>query len=152
MIVEKEARAWHAGQMARTVRHAHAEIMRSMQANIHRELREVFDASSLKRAFYLDGRLVGLAGVRGSMGESGGEIWFVTTDEMSAKHPMMIARAALKFMDRVFLTRHGVSTFIFADDKPGLHLAYFLGFSVDKRVKISGREMIYMSCAKRKAA
>ncbi len=138
--------------MARTVRHAHAMIMASMQTNIHRELRQTFDQSSLKRAFFLDGKLVGLAGVRGTMGESTGEVWFVTTDEMSKNHPLMIARAAHKFMERVMLTRQGVATGVFADDKPGVRLAYFLGFSVDRREKISGREIIHMSCVKRKAA
>lgn len=152
MIEERQAQVWHAGQMSRTVRHAHAEIMRAMQIDIHRQVKEALDTSALKRAFYLDGKLVGLAGVRGTMGESGGEIWFATTDEMSTKHPLMIARAAIKFMDRVMLTRQGVSTFIFADDKPGINLAYFLGFSVDKREHREGRELIYMSFAKRKAA
>jgi hypothetical protein len=152
MIVEKEAKPWHCGRMSRTVRHEHAKIMQAMQANIHRELRQTFDASALKRAFYLDGDLVALAGVRGTMGESTGEVWFVTTDEMSVKHPLVIARAALKFMDRVMLTRQGVATGVFADDKPGVRLAYFLGFSVDRRQKIGGREIIHMSCVKRKAA
>lgn len=152
MIEERQAQVWHCGRMARTVRHAHAEIMEAMQANVHRELRQTFDQSALKRAFYLDGKLVGLAGVRGTMGESTGEVWFVTTDEMSIKHPLIIARAAKKFMDRIMLTRQGVATGVFADDKPGINLAYFLGFSVDKREKVGGREVMHMSFAKRKAA
>lgn len=152
MIVEKQAQVWHCGRMARTMRHEHAQIMEAMKARAHRELRDTFDASSLRRAFFLNDQLVGLAGVRGTMGESSGEIWFVTTDEMSERHPLMLARTALRFMKRVMLTRYAVSTFIFADDKPGVRLAYFLGFSVDRREKRAGRELIYMSFAKREAA
>lgn len=150
-IEEIEAKPWHCGQLARTLRAEHREILDDMNIPTHRELRDVFEASSIKRAWLLDGKLVALAGVTGPASTSDGTLWLALTDEMT-KHPIAVGRHALRFMSRIMRTKRRLSTTVLSGDKSGVAFAYFLGFMVDGREPINGTPAMQMSYSERKAA
>lgn len=150
-ITEVEAKAYHCGQLARTLRAEHREILDHMQIPTHRELREAFEASSIRRAWLIDGRLAAMAGVTGPAATSDGVLWMAITDEMTT-HPMAVGRRALAFVKAVMRVKRRLSTSILDGDKAGIAFAYFLGFMVDGREPINGVPAMQMSYSERKAA
>lgn len=151
MIEEIEAKPWHCGQLARTLRAEHRIILEHMQVPTHRELREAFEASSMRSSWTLDGRLVAMAGICGPASTSDGVLWMAITDEMTA-HPIPLGRRALRFVKHAMRIKRRLTTIVFADDKAGMQFAYFLGFMVDGREPINGMPAMQMSYSERKAA
>lgn len=151
MIEEIEARPWHVGQLARTLRSQHREVLDHMQVPTHRELRDTFEVSCFRRSWLMDGRLVAMAGVTGPIASSDGGVWMVVTDEMTA-HPFAVGRRAIKYLAEVMRTKRHLSTGIFLDDGPSVQFAYFLGFMVDSREPVNGMPAMQMSYRTRKAA
>ena len=150
-IEEIEAKPWHCGQLCRSLRAEHRQILDHMQVPTHRELREAFEASSIVRSWTIDGRLAAMAGVTGPAATSNGVLWMAITDEM-VLHPVPVARHALRFVRRIMRTKRHLSTSVLAGDKAGIAFAYFLGFMVDGREPINGIPAMQMSYSDRKAA
>lgn len=146
-----EAKPWHCGALARRLRSEHRDLLDDMKVPTHRQLRETFDASMLRRGWTLDGEVHALAGVTGPSASSEGMLWLAMTDE-AARHPYGVARGALGFIETIMLTKRRLSIMILADDKAGKRLAYFLGFWADGRDMVNGRQVILMSLPNRKAA
>lgn len=146
-----EARAHHCGQISRQLRAEHRDILDQMHVPTHRELRDAFDASVIRRAWLLNGSLCALAGITGTSASSHGVIWLALTDE-ATKHPVQVARGAMRFIEEVMRVKRTLSTTLLADDRHGMLLLYFLGFHVEHKMMHNGAQVILMSYEKRKAA
>lgn len=150
-LVETKAAPYHTGQLARTLRAEHRDLLSVMGVPTHHELREAFDASILNKAWLLNGSLAALAGLRSSLGASDGIIWFAMTDEL-ARHPTAVARHALAYLREVMDTRRRVSTIVLENDSAGLRFALFLGFLTEGRQTLNGEPVRLMSYGMRKVA
>lgn len=153
MKVERiEAKRFHCGRLARTMRHEHAAIIEANpHIKAHRNIVQFFDQSSLVQAWAIDGEIAALAGVTGSMMDSGGIAWLILSQKAEG-HPVAVGREAIKFMKRVQITKRDISMVLLADDKRSIQFAYFLDFKSDGRKTIDGVETILMSARARKAA
>ena len=144
MIVEEiEAKPFHCGQMARLLRAEHKAILARVDLSIHRQLREYFDFSVLRQAWKIDGKLVAMAGVLGTLG-SRETIWLALTDE-ATKHPLVVARRADRYVDKIMRHSSRLSCEVLAADKKALDFARFLGFVTVHKHEIMGIATVHMS-------
>jgi hypothetical protein len=124
-----EAKAWHCGTIVRHLRHEHRVAIAVLGLDGHRPLRELFDQSSFRRSWTLNGRLAGVAGITGTLTCSTGFLWFAMTDE-ATRYPIAVIKEAKRFLDEAMLTKRELATTILGSDEAAKRLAVFLGFHV----------------------
>jgi hypothetical protein len=122
-----DPKPWHCGQILRHLRLEHRIAVSRMGLDGHREISDLFDQSMLKRAWTLDGRLAGIAGITGSAISPLGFVWFAMTDQ-ATKYPVAIIREARQFLDDAMITKRELATTILSGDEAAKRLAVFLGF------------------------
>lgn len=126
-----EARPFHCGQIARSVRPSQSLGARARGVDVHREIHARFSASAYRRACLLDGRLAALGGVMGTALESDGLIWLAIA-EWATKRPRALLEAARAALDDLDRTKHRLGTLILIEDAPSFRFALRLGFVVRK--------------------
>lgn len=122
-----EARAHHCGQMSRHLRHEHQVRLMSMGLDAHRAMRQVFDASSWRRAGIMDGKLIGIGGVIGSDIAATGYVWMALTERAKA-YPVLMTRTVRGLLDEIMLVKRELATCVLPEDDAALRMAVFLGF------------------------
>lgn len=122
-----KAQPWHCGTILRHLRAEHREAVARMSLHAHRELRDMFDQSPLKRAWAFEGRLVALAGVSGTLLSPAGFLWLAMTEE-ATKHPLSVVQEAKRFIADAMVTKTELATTILGGDEAAKRLAIFLGF------------------------
>lgn len=140
-----EAKPYHTGRIARTLRAAHRELLTGMGVNIHRELRAMFDASMWTRAWFLDGELMAIGGVTGTALSTEGVIWLALS-EAATHHPLRLAREVKRQFAVPFLSKHRLLALVMKDDAAALRFAYFLGFKLETAEIVNGAEALVMIC------
>ena len=130
IFVEREAKPYHCGQICRVLRYDHQIALARLGRNVHQELREVFDQSSERRSWFLNGRLAAVGGVTGSLAAATGYIWLAISEE-AAQHQISVAREIRRYVDRVMATKRELATTIIGGDEHATKLAIFLGFHVE---------------------
>jgi len=143
VIEEVEAKPFHCGILARTLRAEHRDILAKAGAPIHKQLREYFDFSILRRTWKMDGKVVAMAGVLGTL-SSRETAWLALSDEITA-HPVMIMRRAERYIEEVTKYADRISCDVLAGDKKAIDFARFLGFMTVQRREIMGVPIIHMS-------
>lgn len=128
------AQPWHCGQMCRLLRHGHVRAVMALGGgmDVHRELRGLFDQSSYRRAWLIDGELAALGGVAGSLISPYGFIWLTLT-ERATKYPKAIVREAWRQLDEIMRVKTELATTVLGEDEAAMRLAVFLGFHVAHR-------------------
>lgn len=126
-----EAKPYHCGQMSRLLRAEHREAIARVGADIHREMRARFDASSFRRAWMIDGRLAALGGVVGTSLSTYGFVWLALTNE-ARRYPLAVVREARRQLDEIMTVRRELATTIIGGDEAAKRLAVFLGFHVSE--------------------
>jgi len=144
-LEERPGKLWHVGQMARRLRHSHAVLLSGAGLSVHQSLRFAFNQSLLTSAFFVDEKLAALVGISGTLLDSEGTVWLALDQEISDAHPMIVARAALRFVDHALQLRRSLVTNMIEADRKSVAFAYFLGFSVAGRVEANGLSMVRMS-------
>ncbi len=144
-VVEIEAQPYHCGQIVRMLRHEHALLLDRMGVAVHAELRMMFDASAMRRAWLVDGRLAAIAGVFGTMLSDDGILWLALSEEVT-KRPILVARHALRFVEDALFTKGSINTFVLEGDRTALQFAYFLGFNAVREDKIGNQSIKILSC------
>lgn len=124
------AKLWHCGQMIRKLRAEQRDAVIGLGMNPHKELRRAYDASSEAYAWIANRELIGLGGVVGTMLSSGGKIWLALA-EAATRHPVAVAREAVRQIDRFMKTRDELVTTLLKDDGKSIKFAYLLGFEKD---------------------
>lgn len=122
-----EAKPHHCGQMMRIMRNEHQAALARIGTNGHKELRESFDGSCMRRAWLIDGQLAGLGGVMGPSMASSGHIWLAMSGA-SMKYPCEIVREARRQLDEIMMVKRTLVTTILEGDKTSMRFAVFMGF------------------------
>ena len=122
-----EARPYHCGALARSLRRDHAVGLRGLGIDPHRELRAALAASSFARALLLGGALAALGGVIGTLTASEGHVWLAL-----AEHATVCRRAvydqARRTIREIGAVKRSLVTTVFTDDAPAMTFARHLGF------------------------
>lgn len=147
MIQEVEAKTWHAGQICRALRADQKALLDNGEVTTHRDLRSWLDGSVFARSWLLDGRLIAMAGITGTMSSSEGVVWLALTDE-ATRHPVIVGRRARKFMADAMQVKRRLVAFVLLDDPRSVQFAYFLGFLTDSHAWAKGFEGKIMSYRK----
>jgi hypothetical protein len=122
-----EAQPWHCGQILRKLRLEHREAIERVGMRAHQELRILFDAAYLRRAWLIDGRLAAIGGVSGSILSPFGFAWVVLSEE-ATRHPVALLRETMRQLDNVMTTKTELVTTIIGGDAAAKRFAIFLGF------------------------
>jgi hypothetical protein len=124
----KEAKSWHVGQMARTLRSDLIGYIENYNMNVHREMSKVFNESYYRKIWVVDGKLCGIGGISGSAVSCAGFIW-VALNSNALKFPKEIVKEsqrqvalALEFHSKLLATT-------FYGDVRARRFIEFLGFS-----------------------
>ena len=126
-----EAHAYDCGQMARKLRSAHDAALYRMGIKAHRELRHCFDQSAFRKAWRIDGKLVGLGGITGSHVAATGVVWLAFTEEAKL-HKYALVRTARAELEAAMKLKHSLSTIILLRDEASFRFAHYLGFVLSK--------------------
>lgn len=122
-----EGREFHCGQILRRLRQEHLEAIERVGASGHRELRTLFDASYLRKAWMIDGRLAALGGVSGSVLSNYGFVW-VALSKDAMKYPVALVKETRRQLDIIMTTKTELVTTIVGGDDAAKRFAIFLGF------------------------
>jgi hypothetical protein len=122
-----EAKSWHCGAMSRRLRLEHQKAVAMIGLNSHRELRAMFDDSTFRKAWLIDGRLAAVGGVTGPALSSWGLVWLAFTNE-ATKYPKAMTKEARRQIDLIMQTKHHLISSIIEGDQASERFAIFLGF------------------------
>lgn len=124
-----EAKMHHCGKMVRRLRSEHARLIGELGVDPHRELTNIFYASSYRRAWLIDGELAALGGVAGAMASPNGYVWLAVS-ELALKYPVAMVKEARRQLEQILTTRSRLTTILIGDDAAARRFAIFLGFRV----------------------
>jgi hypothetical protein len=122
-----DAKTWHCGQVIRILRREQKEAMAVIGVDSHYELRAAFDDSAYRRAWLIDGRLVGIGGVAGPMLSPFGMVWLALSNK-ATKYPLALVRLLRRELDHVMETKRTLLTTILVGDEASERFAVFMGF------------------------
>lgn len=139
-----EAQPWHVGQIVRRLREEHRGLLFGMGVSAHRELRDAYEASMWRKAWLVDGRLMGIAGITGTVSSGDGNVWLAVSEE-ALKRPIALARLVLRGLEEIMLVKRHLTTLVLKDDRAAVRFAYFLGFHVDQQTTFNGAAAMIMA-------
>lgn len=125
-----DGKPWHVGQILHRIRHGHRGclgLIGMRPAEVHLELRRVFDDSAFRRAWLMDGKLAALGGVTGGLLSPHGFIWLALSQEV-LRYPVRIVAEARRQLGEIMQTKTELATTILAHDDVALRFSCFLGF------------------------
>ena len=126
----------HCGQIVRRLRHDYARAFLTLGINPHRELRTCFDASYLRNAWLINGKLEGLGGVFGGALSSAGYIWLALSQE-ATRYPVAMLKTARKQMEEIGATKHTLIASVFVHDHAAARFIARLGFLPSERFRVA---------------
>ncbi len=126
----------------------HRRAIIALGLDVHRELRDRFDASYMRRVWLIDGKIAAIGGVQGQLMSSIGFIWLVMSDGAS-RHPVAAAREARRQLQEVMIMKHTIMTTIVDGDEKARRFAEFLGFRPREAVEVGSSlaTMAYLEAA-----
>ena len=128
-----EGKAHHAGVVIRRLRAGDLAAMQAVgisRAMAHVELRRLFDASSFRKTWLIDGEVSAIGGVTGALLSGSGYIWLVLT-ENALRFPLEIIKEARRQIAQMMKTRTELTTTVLTGDETALRFSAFLGFRID---------------------
>lgn len=138
----REAQAYDCGPVSRRLRKGHLTLLAGR--NVHRDLREAFDGSSVRLAWEEDGKVLAIGGFMGTALEFEASAWLAVTEE-ATRFPVGLARRLIREVERAFVVRRRLNTFVLADDDKAKRLAYFLGFRGEEPATLGGLQAVKMT-------
>jgi hypothetical protein len=124
-----DAKLWHVGRIARMLRPEHAAALVRMGINSHRELRATFEASYVRKAMLIDGKLAGIGGIMGPLLSPIGFAWIAISDR-ATRYPVALVKEVRKHLAEEMKTKAELHTTIMVDDLAARRFAVFLGWHV----------------------
>ena len=125
----RPAKPWHCGQMSRLLRREHHEAALRVGLDSRRGLRDIYGQSYYRRAWFIDGDLAGLGGVKGSLLSPSGFVW-VALSQKATRYPKAIIQEARRQLDFLMQTHRELHTTIIGGDEAAKRLVIHLGFHV----------------------
>ena len=105
------------------------------------QLRGLWATSSVRRSCLIDGRLVAMWGMAGTLLSRCGQVWLVIADEAS-RHPYALLREVKRQLAEFSSSRKELKATIAAQDGTALRFATFIGFKEDGApVQIAGADI-----------
>jgi hypothetical protein len=95
--------------------------------NSHRELRAMFDDSTFRKAWLIDGHLAAVGGVTGPALSSYGIVWLAFTNA-ATKYPMAMIKEARRQIQLIMQIKRVLVSSILEGDDASERFAIFLGF------------------------
>lgn len=127
-----DAKAHHCGQIVRVLRREHRDALIMLGVDAHRELRACFDASYLRRAWFADGRLIGLGGIMGAAMSSSGFIWLALS-EQATRYPVAAVKEARRQIAEALATKATLIAGTVTGDFTSARFIHALGFTLHAR-------------------
>lgn len=127
MIDVIEAKAWHVGAVIHRLRPAHQAALTARGIDPHRALRAIYEQSTLRRTGLIDGRVVAIGGITGSLVSSMGFVWLALTADAS-RHTVALIRECRRQLDAAMATRIEIATTVLPEDDAARRFAAYLGF------------------------
>jgi hypothetical protein len=122
-----DAKLWHCGQIIRILRREQTEAMAIIGVDSHHELRSAFEDSAYRKAWFADGKLIGIGGVSGPMLSPIGLVWLVLSSK-ATKYPLALIKLLRQQIEGVMQTKRTLLTTILAGDEASERFAVFMGF------------------------
>ena len=122
-----EAQPYHCGQIVRRLRHDYHAAFRLLGIDPHRELRTCFDASYMRRAWLIDGKLEAVGGAFGGALSSESYIWLAISQD-ATRYPKAMLTEARKQLAQVTAIKHVVIASTLATDDAAGRFIMRLGF------------------------
>lgn len=126
-----DAKPFHCGQMIRHLRRAHKNAMLALGGDMHAQLRTCFDASSYRKAWFVDGKLAGLGGVMGTQMSSAGYLWLAFTNG-ATRYPVALVKMVKAELAEIMETKRMLITGVLQDDPAAARFAERMGFCRDR--------------------
>lgn len=126
----RDAKPWHCGQMSRMLRQEHHEAALRVGMDSRRGLRDIYGQSYYRRAWFIDGELAGLGGVKASLLSPAGFIWLALSQRATC-YPIAIVKEARQQLAEIMKTKAEIYSTIIDGDEAAKRLVIFLGFHLD---------------------
>lgn len=126
-VLITDAKLHYCGQIIRRLRREHASAFALVGLNAHRELRSTVAGSPYRKAAFVDGELVAMWGVMGSMLSPFGFVWLCLTNE-AVKYPIAIMREARRQLDLMLEEKVELVTTVLHTDQAAIRFCTALGF------------------------
>jgi hypothetical protein len=124
------------------MRRSQQDAIANVGVDVHAEMVRVFDRSSFRRSAFVDGKLVAMGGVVGSMLAPHGFVWLALAEDFSARHRIAVAREAKRWTGRLTETRTALTALCLLEDAPSWRFLQFLGFEPEPQSSESARAML----------
>lgn len=122
-----DAKPWHVGQITRTLRPEQKKLMNFSNNEIHKILTSVYQSSAIKKALIVDGKLLAIWGVIGTLSSFNGFIWMVISEE-GERAPVKVARIARKLIEEYSEIYSTLVTTFQIEDLTAKRFLKFVGF------------------------
>ena len=122
-----DGKPFHCGMMARSLRDEHRHAIMADTASIHRELRAAFDGSHYKKSLIVDGELLAVGGVMGSVLGFSGVVWLAMTNR-AKQYKLLTVRLARQTLEELLAVHPTLNAGILFGDETSRKFAEFLGF------------------------
>lgn len=125
-----EAQPEHVREIFRRLRKGHIGCLVGSGMGRRRardEFMKVFDDSSFRRSWFIDGNLAAVGGVTGSLLSPHGFVWLALSEDV-IRFPLAIIRESRKQLGEIMRTKTELATTILANDDVALRFSAFLGF------------------------
>lgn len=122
-----DAKFHHCGPLARRICAGRWLAYREAGVDPKVRLRDCWGASLLAKSMIIDGRVVAMGGVTGSLMARSGTVWLVISSEAAA-YPLALVKEARKQLRALLKVKPELRALIVAQDGPALRFAEILGF------------------------
>lgn len=122
------ARRYHCGQISRLLRDQQAQVILHAGRKPHHDLRRAYDASSFRASWLIDGKLMAMGGLTGSILSPEGFLWLAISKEAEEEHPIATARAARYQVEAMLEKKERLYVSVLKDDRKSVALCYSLRF------------------------
>lgn len=122
-----EGKRWHCGQIVRQMAPEQLKMFEAVFGNAHRALSKIFSTSFICRAGLIDGELVALWGLQGTIAGSDGFIWLAVS-EKAKHHKFAMVREAKRQLAEIMETKTIVRSRVVPQDAESRRFALFMGF------------------------
>ena len=134
-----EARLHHCGQLARSLRREHSE---AIGMTVHQHLRALFESSTIRKTWMVDGRPAAMGGLDSPMMSDEGYLWLAVAGWAARRHRIAFVKEASRQLKAIRDKR--LYVLIALEDRASFLFAKRLGFAIREDLTPPRFEMAWM--------
>ena len=123
-----EAKPWHVGQMARTLKQEQREAISKFGVNLHKEMTRIYDASYYRKVWVIDGKIVAIGGVAGSIMSCVGFMWLAAST-FALQYPVEMVKETKRQLANALSIHSELSATTIRGDQISKRFLHFFGFA-----------------------